>query len=84
MNTYKGNKKETNFTDSPTGMMELVNNFRLEIPSIFNKKTQAKEHYFKIWAKADTAPLPGSFKTRSIYSKKFIPLRYLHESNSDN
>ncbi|MFC1849753.1 DUF4390 domain-containing protein [candidate division CSSED10-310 bacterium] len=67
--------KNTKYTRNPSEMMNWISTFQCVLPAAVERKNEQKEHYVRIWAEAETQPFPGGFKTRTIYSKKFVPIR---------
>jgi len=76
------NGRELKYTANPEEMMEWINTISLSIPGVIAKKYLDKEHYVRLWATAITSPLPGGFKTKTIYSPKIVPARLLVEEKS--
>lgn len=68
-------KNITKYTEKPAEMLKWVDTFHYLLPVIIDKRNKKKEHYLRMWAKTDMTPLPGSFRTKTILSKKFIPVK---------
>jgi len=77
----RNGSKEIKYTNNPDDMRKLVNEVRFQLPDVIKPADRSAEYYVKMWLSADTSPLPGSFKTRTINSKRFVPARMLADDD---
>lgn len=68
-------EQNVKFTLSPDEMKSAVSSLVCNIPSVIERDMLDKEHYFRLWVETDVSPLPGSYITDTMYSRKFIPSR---------